>query len=162
MKKPFILFLSLFSFSSLFIGAQAQISPPNETTVYSEVEIETIDPIALPPIECWIGYYNVPQPPVCETIIGEDGQEEQQCTAVGSAAYAGVINRDEPSFSEENFPLNDIDWSGYCNCNLLVYNSADFTGYWLTYPFSEATEDRIVVGDILKVGVNSFRITCTF
>ena len=136
MKNSFIILISLFSISSLFVSAQTQ--------------------------ECQIGYYDVPQPPMCTTETDEDGQPEEVCTAVGSAAFAGITNPTEPSFSESTFPLNDIDWSGTCNCTLLAYSGENLTGYWLAYPFNETTENKVVVTDLLTTAPKSFNITCIF
>jgi len=142
MKKHFILLIFI---SSLFLSVNSQIGDPDQT-----------------PRECQIVYDDIPKPPVCEKVIGPDGQEENECYATGPIPHTETTNKNDSSFSESNFPLSSIDWSGYCNCSLLVYSRVNLKGYWLTYPFRFATDSRIAVRDILKINANSFNITCTF
>jgi len=123
----------------------------------------TSTPATPAPVQCQVGYYDVPQPPVCTTETGADGQPEQVCTAVGSAAYVGILDKANPTFSENNFPLNDIDWSGTCRCSLWVYSGLNLKGqYWLQYGFSKSKTKSIVVSQIWKRPTRSFKITCTF
>ena len=114
-------------------------------------------------VYCEVGYYNVPPPPVCTTETGADGQPVQVCTAVGSAVAAQIIDKAHPTFSLNNFPLNDIDWSGTCKCYLWLYSGVNFKGqYWLQYSFAKSKTKSIVVSQIWKRLAKSFKITCTF
>jgi len=146
MKKPFLILISLFGLSSIFLGAHAQINVTSQP----------------PPVECRIGYYNVAAPPECTTTTGPDGKPEEVCTAVGPASFLWITNKNEPNFSEVSFPLLDIDWSGTCRCNLWVYSGFNLNGFWKRYPFSMAKEKKILVSNIWRREANSFKVTCTF
>ena len=144
MNKSFILLVCLFGLSFLFQGSQGQTAT------------------AAAPRQCEIGYYDVPQPPVCTTEIGADGKPEQVCTAVGSAAFAANLDKNMKSFPVKSFPLNDIEWSGYCRCTLYLYSQPNYKGYSLSYPFSKNTAKHIYVNKIWRRTAKSFKVSCTF
>ncbi len=139
MKRSFILLLCLFGLSFL-----------NQASA------------AAAPKECQVGYYDVAPPPVCTTEIGADGKPEQVCTAVGSAAYGWTLNAKEKSFTLKSFPLNDIEWSGYCKCTLTLYNKTGNKSYNVNYPFSNSKAKHVYANKIWKKKTTGFKVACTF
>ena len=140
MNKSFILLICLFGLSFLFQGSQAQTAPK----------------------QCVIGYYDVPAPPVCITFIDKDGKKQQECSAIGSAAFGAALDKKQKSLLESSFPLNDLDFSGSCQCTLYLYSKANYKGYSLSYPFSKSKAKHIYVNKIWTRSAKSFKIVCSF
>ncbi len=118
--------------------------------------------------DCTIGYYDIAPPAECEYYTDENGEEEEECSAVGSAAFAALLNSETATLSEPDFPLNDLDFTGDCDCTLRVYSGADLKGCsvqaGVLTESSESSEQITVLGDLWKRAANprSFEVTCNF
>ena len=138
MNKSFILLICLFGLSFLY---QASAAAPKQ---------------------CEIAYYDVPAPPVCTWVTGPDGKKYQECTSNGSAAYAALLDKSDKGFSELNFPLNDIEWSGYCKCTLTLYSKSGNKSYYINYPFSNSKAKHVYANKVWKRKTTGFKVACTF
>ena len=80
----------------------------------------------------------------------------------GSRAFAAILDNDVNSFSQKNFPLNNVDFSGYCYCTLSLYSKINFKGYSISCPYSEGDAGHIYVNEIWGRKTNSFKVVCSF
>ncbi len=113
--------------------------------------------------DCVVAYYDIPAPPECEYITDENGEEEEECTSVGSAAFASALNADSPVLSEPTFPLSEADFTGDCDCTLTVYSKTGLTGCKITREVGDGDGVEVVPG-IWKGKANpkSFEVVCSF
>ena len=114
---------------------------------------------------CEVGYYDVAPPPECEFYIDENGEEQEECTAIGSAAFAQLLDSNTPTLTEPSFPLSEMDISGDCDCTLRVYSGQNLSGCYVQEDIiTDASEHIEVIGGIWTRSANpqSFELTCTF
>ena len=109
---------------------------------------------------CQVAFFGPESPPVCETVVDENGQEQQQCYAIGSAAFAAALSRSNPSFGE-SIPLSQINFSGNCRCILTLWSQANFQGESFTYR-TQNNNDQVFPDEIWSQENQSFRVRCRF
>ena len=114
-------------------------------------------------LNCKINYYNIPAPPVCGTIV-ENGEEEEVCTSIGSAAFAETLNKENSSLSQDFFEVYHIEFRGYCNCGLRVYTRTNLKGCYVEERVFTYELDQIFVDQIWKKAGHpqSFSVVCKF
>jgi len=112
---------------------------------------------------CEVAYYDIPAPPECETYIDENGEEEEECTAIGSAAFAALLDSTSPTLTEPTLPLNDLDFTGDCDCTLRVYSGLNLGGCYVQEDVVSNTHINVVGGIWTRTAnPQSFEVTCTF
>jgi hypothetical protein len=115
---------------------------------------------ASPQRTCQLSMYGPIPPPVCQTVTDANGQQQQECYALGSAAMAAILDKNTKSISEST-GLSEFGFSGYCKCTIKLWAGANFTGKAKTYKFNESKTD-VMVSDIWSQESNSFKVTCQF
>jgi len=136
MTKVIALAFILFAFSSIVKAQNAQ--PKCEITLYG------------------------PEPePECETIIDENGQEQESCFAVGSAESRLLLNKGTSRYQESS-DLSELHFAGTCECTLQIYTRVNLRGLYYSYPFSKSADGIILVPQIWSHPHNSFRVLCKF
>ena len=120
--------------------------------------------IGLKAQECQVAYYDVAAPPECHTYLDENGEEQEECTAIGSAAFAALLDANTPSFSEPNLRLSEIDFSGTCDCTLKLYSGSNLSGCYVQDDVATTTSEYVPVSDIWTRSANpqSFSVSCNF
>jgi len=112
---------------------------------------------------CLVSYEDYPADPVCETVTDENGEETEECTAIGSAAFAGQLTPDDPTFSATDFSLSLFTWSGDCDCTITYFKDGTASGCYVRRRFNDGENlDGIRTDDILKQRPNSFAVACQF
>ena len=115
---------------------------------------------AKPQRTCQLSLYGPESPPVCETFIDENGQEQQQCWAVGSAAFAALLDKKTSSIKEAT-GLSEFSFDGYCKCTMKLWTGSNFTGRSKTIHFKDS-QPHIFIKDIWSLESNSFSVSCKF
>ena len=115
-------------------------------------------------LTCQVGYYTVPVPPQCETYIDENGQEQEQCTAIDSAAFGTVLGAKDNELVERSLELNDIEFTGYCDCVLRLYTETNLDGCYIKSYEISGDYRHTYVSDLWTRDGNpqSFTLTCNF
>jgi len=115
-------------------------------------------------LTCQVGYYTVPAPPECHTDIDENGKEVQVCSSIGSAAFGRVLGQNNSELVERSFELNDIEFTGYCDCVLRLYTQTDLGGCYIkSYEISGDYRHTYVRDLWTRDGYpQSFTLTCNF
>ena len=113
---------------------------------------------------CTVAYYDIPPPPDCEWDTDAEGEEEEECVTVGSAAFAAALDAATPFINEPNFPLSELDLSGdECDhCTLTVYSKTNLQGCKVV---EEVKDDHVdVVPGIWKRNADpkSWSLVCLF
>ena len=109
---------------------------------------------------CTLGFYGPEAPPVCQTFTDENGEQQEQCFAIGSAAFGVVLDKDDRSVDEDT-EIAEIDFSGHCDCTLTLWNSPSFDGEFIKYRF-EASRPHFYINEIWSQDAESFSVTCKF
>ncbi len=52
---------------------------------------------------CFVSYEGYAAEPECGWVTDENGEESEECTAIGSPIFAGVLTPDEPTSSSTDF-----------------------------------------------------------
>lgn len=112
--------------------------------------------------QCDLTFYGPPSPPVCNTYIDENGEEQTECYQVGPAASRTIVDGTTPKFTEANGSAYEIDFDGNCNCKLVLYTKANFKGKSFTYPFSKAESNAIFADQVWNKANASYKIVCRF
>lgn len=107
---------------------------------------------------CELSYYGLESPPVCQTILDENGEEQQVCEMVGSAAYAALLDKKMKSFKEA-MGISEFSFDGYCRCTMKLWTGSNFNGNSKTIKFNE-NQPHIMIKDVWSQVANSFSVTC--
>ena len=105
-------------------------------------------------------YWPTPDP-VCNTYIDENGQEQKECYALESPAWAISMDASDPNFTA-NETLYELNFDGKCNCRLVLFSKANLKGKSFTYPFSKAENKIIFANQIWDNENTSYKILCRF
>jgi len=114
--------------------------------------------------ECNIGYEDYPADPVCKTVTGPDGNPTQECTAVGSAAFAAQLTPSDNSFTEK-FAVSYFSWDGTCDCTVTYWRDGNGEGCYVRRSFGSDGDGSLTSSGekgVLKVRPGSITITCQF
>ena len=111
--------------------------------------------------KCEVTFYGPAPEPVCETVIDENGEEQEECYAVGAPASRLILNKRKSSY-QESTQLDEVNFEGTCDCSLKLYTKANFEGLSHSYPFSKSNNRVIMVNEIWSYPNNSFKLICKF
>ena len=111
---------------------------------------------------CTVAYYDIPAAPDCEYITDENGEEEEECTTVGSAAFAAALSPENAYISEPNFSLSEIDLSGDCDCTLTVYSQKNLKGCKVVKEVQDEEVDVVPGIWTKKANPKSWDLSCVF
>lgn len=109
---------------------------------------------------CEIAFFGPATPPTCETFVDENGEDQEQCFALGSAAYAASLNRGNNNFSV-SAELAEINFSGNCRCAITLWSEANFQGQSFTY-WTKNKNDHVLTNEIWSQENQSFKVRCKF
>ncbi len=112
--------------------------------------------------QCDLTFYGPPTPPVCNTYIDENGQEQTECYAVGPAASRAIVNKSQKTLNVSSDSLYELDFDGTCKCTLVLYSKANYKGSSYSYAFSKAKNGVIFGNKIWKTANKSYKISCAF
>ena len=115
-----------------------------------------------PDAQCTLSFYGPPTPPVCNTYVDENGQEQTECYAVGPAASIAIVDKSNKHLKVADGNVYELDFNGTCDCKLVLYSKANFKGQSKNYPFSEAENNQIFADQIWNQENASFKILCNF
>ncbi len=111
--------------------------------------------------QCNIQYESYAAPPECTWVIDDNGEETEQCTSIGTAAYAGQLTPDDPSFTE-TFPVSTFSWDGTCDCTVTYWRDDNGKGCHVRRDFGQGKETTLTTDSVLKVQPGSITISCQF
>ena len=66
------------------------------------------------------------------------------------------------TLARNNFLLNDLEFDGYCNCNMYLYSQTNFRGLVLNYLFRRSNNHHIYPNRVWNKRTRSFRVVCNF
>ena len=112
--------------------------------------------------QCQMEFYGPIPPPVCETYIDENGQEQEQCYQLGSPAAALLMDKDNNNYSDATFGAVEYYFSGDCNCVLQLWPENDFIGISKNLIVNRIINRDIIVEKCWKKEPKSFKIVCNF
>jgi len=112
--------------------------------------------------ECQVTFYGPTPSPVCETYIDENGQEQEQCYQLGSAAAALLLNKTNKSYSDATYSGVEYMFSGTCNCILQLWPLNNFNGIPKSYAINKLMNRHIIVEKSWKKVPKSFKVACKF
>ncbi len=111
--------------------------------------------------QCDLTFYGPTPDPVCNTYIDENGEEQTECYQVGPSASRTIVDGTTPNFTDANGSAYEVDFSGDCNCKLVLYTKANFKGKSFTYPFSKS-DGAIFANQVWNKDNASYKIVCRF
>ena len=117
---------------------------------------------------CVVTLTSAAPPPVCEDVWipveeGEDicEEEEEVCTEVGPAVQSWKLNQ-KNSYAWTNFPVQQLEFSGFCECEWKAFTGADLRGSWKWAWFSRRSYRKVVLADVWSRNATSVEVTCKF
>ena len=111
--------------------------------------------------QCELVFYGPPPPPVCTTVM-KGGKPTQECHAVGAAPSRTVVDGSKTSFNGGSDAMYEVDFSGKCNCKVILYSGKNYSGESFSYSFSNAKNGVIFAEQIWAKSNLSFKIQCCF
>ena len=112
--------------------------------------------------ECQITFYGPTPPPVCNTYLDENGQEQEECYQLGSPAAHLLLNKQDKSYSDATYGAIEYHFEGTCNCTLKLWSAHNFKGASKTYAVNKFVNKNIFVEKTWKKDPKSFKVSCRF
>lgn len=111
---------------------------------------------------CKIQFSTPEAPPTCLTVTNDFGQPQEICQSSGSTSFTAQFTKDKSSYAVKQFPIADVNFSGYCRCMLQVWTEPNFGGETTRHLFSKSPSHEFTTADIWDNKINSFEIKCKF
>jgi len=94
---------------------------------------------------------------------GGNNNNRRQCKIEWSPGNGEVrLWSGSRTLARSNNRLNDLEFDGYCNCNLYLYSQTNYRGLVLNYPFSRSPSHHIYPNRVWNRVTRSWRVICRF
>ena len=117
---------------------------------------------------CVVTLTSIDPPPVCRDVlvpVEEDGEvceeEEEVCEDLGPAVQSWKLTP-KNSYAWTNFPVTQLEFSGYCECEWKAFTREDLRGSWKWAWFSRRNYRKVVLADVWSRNATSVEVTCKF
>jgi len=113
--------------------------------------------------QCQLTFYATSPAPVCDPLATTaSGEETQNCSVVANGGTQVTMDRANKAWNIAAGNFYEIDFTGTCNCNLIVYHKPDFGGASVSESFSKNKNGIILAFNVWRVPFASYKISCRF